>query len=106
MRVTVGHGGPAGTLFFCKLRFWKVRGDDGVWRWPDRIVVESSGAYVHTCQECDLEFRSDAIRDVFCPPCERRMDSRQATDARPSHAFGARRPRVYRHSSTVKESSQ
>ncbi len=92
LRVTFGHGGPAGTLFFCKLRYWKVRGDDGVWRWPDRIVIESVGPRVSTCQECDLEFRSDRA-DVFCKPCEARMDHRRTATTSPMRE-GDNRPRV------------
>jgi hypothetical protein len=91
LRVTFGHGREAGTLFLCKHRFWKVRMDAGDWRWPDGIVVESTGAHVRVCQECELEFRTDVRNEVFCVPCDRRMDRRQATDARPSHAFGMRR---------------
>lgn len=96
LRVTFGHAGEKGTLFFCKRRFWKVRMDAGDWRWPDGIVIDSTGAHVSVCQECELEFRSDKPREVFCAQCEQRMDAADARDPRTAQQFErlGRRPRV------------
>lgn len=108
MRVTFGHGGPVGTLFFCKRRFWKVRMDAGDWRWPDGIVVLSAGSFVRTCQECDLQFRTDKAGEVFCNPCDRRMDMARAHDPGSPQQFErmGRRPVVRYPKSVRRETEQ
>jgi hypothetical protein len=76
LRVTIGHGGPAGVLLLCRgtsRDYWKVKLDSGRWVWPDGAVVESSGVYTELCAECHLEFRTDTMNEPICPLCERRM---------------------------------
>jgi hypothetical protein len=73
-----GFEGKRGVVLRCQKRtgpghYFKVKLDNGSWVWPDGAVVDSIGTYELTCSECAGLFRSNAITEVFCPNCERRM---------------------------------
>lgn len=96
-RVQTRLSGRRGEIIRCVKKdrtgfYFRVKFDDGAWDWPNDVIAESSGLYQLFCRECSIEFRSDNIREVLCPNCERiTITSRaEAADEEPSHGFGRR----------------
>jgi hypothetical protein len=101
-RVRVGgFDGQPGVLLHCRSKrtgghYWKVKLDGGRgWEWPNHLVIESTGAYVHRCGQCELEYRGNEPNGHLCPECVKDIE-KQAGEGSPwhgpSHQFG-RRPR-------------
>jgi hypothetical protein len=60
--------------------YFKVLLVTGEWVWPNDVIAESSGAYLASCGECGIEFRTAAPNSHTCPNCVDRERQSQRPD--------------------------
>ena len=90
-RVQRRLSGQAGEIIRCFSRvkrsfYFRVKFDNGTWDWPNDVIAESSGRWIVKCQECDIDYRTEAPNgNGFCPNCLQRLNlEEQAKRANPS----------------------
>ena len=83
-----GFDGPRAIILEFKRKadgrpyFKAKRENSGELVWPDHAVADSQGAYVRTCTDCEIDFRTDTVMTVLCPNCDRRQAQRGGADTR------------------------